>query len=340
MTPAITTSTAPAGVGLAPTFPTEELWRRLARPFDPGEVAEVLLGIPVDVTTQLADAVIATGDEATVLLEAMPTLLRRLRMGSNRHVERSASGIRGPVLWAATTAARSSSFGHPGVYVCCVPGRDYDVVENRVLVAALRTLVQAGHRVRALVGPEGVGDGLARRAVANTDLATSYLGHRAFALVQPAAPNGRRSLRSLASGRGSTAYRPALALLEKAAEPFEPEELMPFCERSTRPHHELLLAAIDALESQGPRLPALRAESGTLIVGPFDYVHPGGGRTGSPHIALLRGHDLVIALDPSRIGVGRVDIAQVDHRRLVSVSTPSEVAEAVNARGQWPPATI
>ncbi len=334
MAVSITTGPGPGEAGFAHCVPTEELWRRLARPFDVGEVAEVLLGIPADVITQLADVVISTGEEATVLLETMPTLLRRLRMGSNDSVERSASGVRGPVLWAETVAARSSSFGHTGVYVCSVPGRDYDVIENRLLVAALKTLVQAGGRVRALIGPEDDNDELASRALINIDMAAHYLGHRALAQVRPSTRTGRRSLRSMASGRGAAAYRPAVALLEKAAEPLEAEELMPFCDRSTRMHHRLLLAAMDALESRGSRLPGLRTESGTLIVGPFDYVSPRPARDGSPRIALLRGRDLVIALDPARVGVGGVDAAQVGCRRLVSVSTPVEVTKVVNAWGR------
>jgi len=313
--------------GLVHDRPTAELWRRLARPFDSGEVAESLLGIPADVVMELADSKVATGPEATAMLDAMPALMRRLKVGHNSHLERSASGVRGPILWAETVAARSSSFGHSGVYVCAIPGRDYDVDENRILADALRSLAASGERLLRSFDGNDYSDPVAQRARENTDTAMRYLGHSALAHVGEGRLKRRRSRSSVASGRRGSGYGPAVRFLDRAQEPFDPEDLMPFCDRATRSHHSLLVAAIEAIESQGDSVPGLRPEAGAIVVGPYLYVHPLGGRTGSPDVGLLYDDRIVIALDP--LGVGGTTVMPdvlVGGRQLRHASTPVDVA--------------
>jgi len=288
-----------------------------------------MLGIPADVISELADSIVAAGPEAAAMLDAMPSLMRRLKVGSNSHLERSAAGVRGPILWAETVAARSSSLGHTGVYVCAIPGRDYDVAENRLLVEALRTVVASGERLLRSFGGGDAGDRVAVRARHHTEIAARYLGHRALAEVGAGNLRYRRSRRSVASGRRGSGYGPAVALLERAEEPFDPEDLMPFCNRATRSHHELLVAAIEALESRGDSVPCLRPEAGTLVVGPFVYVHPRGGRTGSPDIGVLYDDRTTVALDPLGVGAEMVPDDLVGGRRLLHVRTPVEVAELI-----------
>jgi len=320
--------------GLVHSQPTVELWRRLARPFDSGEVSEALLGIPAHVIRELADAIVSTGPEADALLGALPALMRRLRMSSGNHVERGAAGVRGPILWGETIAARSSSFGHEGVFVCSIPGRDYDVAENRALVAALNAVIVSGERLTASFGDHAAEDPVAIAARSNSETAARYLSHRA--LSQVGTTDGKRSRfrRSLVTGRRGAGYEPAIALLERLDEPFAPEELMPYCSRSTRLHHELLVAAIESLESDGRSLPALRNEAKTMIVGPYVYVHPHGGRTGHPDIAVLHDNRITIALDPLGVGHASLPRSLVGDRSIVGLSNTEEIAElVVSTRG-------
>lgn len=313
----------------APTEPTEKLWHRLARPFDSGEIGQVLLGIPAEAVHELADAAVCAGDEATALLDTMPRLIRRLRVGNSQRHERCVAGIKGPVLWAETAAARSSSLGNDGVFVCSIPGRDYDVAENRVLVSALKTIVGAGRRAHARWDPDHLIDPPSARMRANTDLAARYLTHRALAQVQPGARTHRRSLSAIVSGRNATIYRPAVDVLERAAEPLELTDLLSLCRPSCYSHHELLMAAVEAMEVEGRYLPGLRAESGSLIVGPYEYLHPGESRTGTPQIGILRNDKFLIALDPLRAGIDRLHHDLVGARVLDAVTTSKEMAEAI-----------
>ncbi len=317
--------------GLVHSRPTAELWRRLARPFDSAEVSEALLGIPSRVIRELADAIISTGAEADALLKTLPALMRRLRMGSGNHVERGASGVRGPILWSETVAARSSSLGHDGVFVCSIPGRDYDVAENRALVAALRAVVASGERLTTSFGHDAGKDSVAAAARSNAELASRYLGHRALSQVGAGPGSRTRDRRSSISGRRAAGYEPAVALLEKLDEPFAPEELLPYCSRSTRLHHQLLVAAIEKLESGGRSLPALRTEADVMVVGPYVYVHPRGNRTGHPEVAVMHDDRLTIAFDPLGVGHESVPPGLIGDRRLVGVSNTEEVAELIGS---------
>jgi len=294
-------------------------------------VSEALLGIPSRVIVELADAIISTGTEADALLKTLPALMRRLRMGSGNHVERGAAGVRGPILWSETVAARSSSLGHDGVFVCSIPGRDYDVAENRALVAALRAVVVSGERLATSFGRDAGDDAVAVAARSNAELASRYLGHRALSQVGVGQSSRTRDRRSAISGRRGAGYEPAVALLRKLEEPFAPEELMPYCSRSTRRHHQLLVAAIESLESGGRPLPALRTEADAMVVGPYVYVHPRGNRTGHPELAVLYDDRITIAFDPLGVGHETVPPGLLGKRRLVGVSNTEEVAALVRS---------
>jgi len=313
-----------------PTAASERLWNSLARPFDLGEMSEALLGIPSTVARALADMAISTGDEADRLLLDMPSTLRRLRMGSTQNAERSASGIRGPVLWGQTIAARSSSLGHSGVYVCSVPGRVYDVMENRLLVESLRMIAKSGERVQLSVGAFGTTADEAAKAKANAETASRYLGHRSLAQVGSFDRRGRRNWRSLGSGRNSAPYQPAVALLEKVVEPVELGALLDLSAPGTDSQHRLLMTAIDTAGSMGVAIPPLRCEGETLIVGSCDYVHPYSGLTGDRSVGLLRGADMVVALDPTGAGPDHLDANLVGSRHLTMAETEADMARVTN----------
>ncbi|MEM8705254.1 MAG: hypothetical protein AAGE98_02275 [Actinomycetota bacterium] len=253
--------------------PTEELWRRLARPFDLPSTVDALLGLSPDVVQQLAGMLTATCDEAEALITAMPRTLRNLKTAVGAELERCVGELRGPVQWSATLAAQASSLGNKDVYVCASPRRAYDIDENRVLVAALHAVAQAGHHVDRVADDSYEDDGI-RRARHNARLARRYLDHRTLDGVPVEARPSARAIKRTRSGKSSSTYRAAVSMLDRASEPLSLEELAPYCDRRTRVQHGLLLSIIDDLETRGMRVPGLRAESGSLFAGPVEYVHP------------------------------------------------------------------
>lgn len=301
---------------------------RLARPFEIGPVVEALMGIPTKTISQMADAEIATGPDASRLLDAMPHLLRCLRMSSNRHMERSSAGLRGPVLWAETVAARSASFGQADVYVCSVPSRDYDVPENRLLVSALRSIALAGDRLTRDPASEGP-DEVTRLARTNMEKAFRYMEHRTLAQVSPLDRPVRAVVKSVLTGRSAAAYRPAVDQILRSAEPLDAADLSAFCGRHTRTHHAAILALIDAIESSGRRLPALRAENRSLLVGSFEYRHPRCGRTGSKHVGMLLSDDVALLLTDRANRVGDSVAELVGSRRTAVIRRPTDLTAAL-----------
>ncbi|MEO0494426.1 MAG: hypothetical protein AAF081_13540 [Actinomycetota bacterium] len=253
--------------------PTEELWRRLARPFDLPATVDALLGLSPEVVQQLAGMLTATCPEAEALISGMPRTLRNLKTAVGADMERCVGELRGPVQWSATVSAQASSLGNRDVYVCASPRRAYDIDENRVLVAALGAVAEAGrHLDRG--ADDGYEDDSTRRARHNARLARRYLDHRSLDGVQVEGRPSPRAIKRTRGGRSSSSYGAAIAMLDRAAEPLSLEELAPYCDRRTRVQHGLLLSIIDDLEARGMRVPSLRAESGSLFAGPVEYVHP------------------------------------------------------------------
>lgn len=252
---------------------TAELWARLARPFDTVATVEALLGLSREVVEQLIGVLVATCDEAETLLDTLPRTLRHLRTAIGTNHRRCWGELRGPVQWSETLAAQASSFGGQDVYVCATPQRAYDIDENRVLVAALRAVADAGHLVEAMSGDAYDDDGL-RRARANARRARRFLDHRTLSQIPADARPSPRAVKRTRAGKANRHYRPALDLLDRAAEPLGIEELAAWCDRRTRVQHGLLVAVIRELERRGLRVPAVRAERGTLYAGPVAYIHP------------------------------------------------------------------
>ncbi len=244
----------------------------LTRPYDPQRVVSALLGLPPAVTRQLVGTVLATSDEAEHLLEAMPRILRSLAIATTDRPERCVGEIRGPVLWAETMSARSSSAGDPGLYVCATTTRAYDTDENRVLKAALGAIFQAGRHAER--GPDGHTDDAVKRARHNGQQAARLMDHQTLAPLPVVRPTGR-SLRRTRAGSRRHAYRPALALLRRAAEPLGPEHLDVFADERTRAQHDLLAATLQRLEHETGRRPVLRSDHGGLTAGPLRFHHPG-----------------------------------------------------------------
>lgn len=258
--------------GIAPGTGLAVLLQWLARPYDPEKVASALLGLSSRVSRQLVGAVLATSDEAEHLLDAMPTIVRAMAIATTDRPERCHGEIRGPVLWAETMSARSSSAGDPGLFVCATTTKAYDTDENRVLKAALDLVRQAGRQAER--GMDGHTDDVVARARHNGKQAARLLDHQTLAQVPVTRPNGRSLRRTRAGSRRNT-YRPALALLRRAADPVGPLHLNTFADDRTRAQHDLLAAALQHVEDVTGASPVLRSDRGGLTAGPVTFHHPG-----------------------------------------------------------------
>ncbi len=307
----------------------DRIWSRIRRPVDPHGAIEALVGVPRRTARQVIGAATAGSDEATALLAAMPQLIRNLSISTISVPERCMGEIRGPILWSETLAARGSSAGDTSVFVCATVSRAHDTPENRLLVAALETIVRGGRDVERFhaesEGQEAEATLLvdARR---HADLAQRFLDHRTLMDVQPGRSTRRQARRVRHDPRRRT-YRPVAAMLERAAEPLDIATVRLFCNEITTARHDLFVAAIDHLEARGVRVPTLLVVDREIIGGPLRFHHPAlGGRTDASRFGLFVGHtrldvpgglspetgtvtvhnrsDLVAAIDAAIIGDG------------------------------------
>ncbi|MEM9202574.1 MAG: hypothetical protein AAGC53_12975 [Actinomycetota bacterium] len=311
---------------------TSQLWDRLARPFDLTATAESLLGLAPDVVTELAGLSIATCTEADALLEAMPATLRNLKTSVHATLERCVGELRGPVQWSETLAAQGSSLGNRDVYICSSTRRAYDIEENQVLVAALKAVMRAGNRLRELDAHDAAAADL-DRARHNARAARRFLDHRSLESVRLEGRPSTRAIKRTRSGKSARAYRPALAMLDRASEPLALADMAAFCDRRTRVQHGVLLTIIQELERRGLRVPALRAESGSFFAGPVEYLHPRRRRRDGVHGIVIGG--VLVDIDDGRRG-GSADAlastlqARAHGRAVVPIVGPDDVVAAVD----------
>jgi hypothetical protein len=251
--------------------PTHALWAKLHRPFDTPEVVDAMFGLPEDTIDQMIGSRVATGDAAERLLARMPVISRALATDVVKRPERCHGELRGPVLWGETMAARGASAAAPDVFVCAVPRRHYDTNENRVLVAALVAIRDAGRKAD-LLPPEAYDDDTLRLARSNGHKATRWLHSPHLVSVVRTRPTSRE-LRRVSSGSRKGTYTPALRLLQEAMEPLAIEDLLPYCDRQTKAHHRIFVGLTDRLEARGVLVPHVRARDGVLRAGPVEYRH-------------------------------------------------------------------
>jgi hypothetical protein len=286
--------------------PTHDLWEMLRRPFDLAEVVDAALGLPEETVDQLIGSRLATCPESERLLARMPVISRALATTVTSRPERCQGELRGPVLWSETTAARGASAGAPDVFVCSVPRRDYDLEENRVLVAALVAIRDAG-RAADLLPADAYDDETLRQARINGAKATRWLHIAQLAKVPRTRPSGREMRRVRAGSRRAT-YQPALRVLEEALEPLSADDLVSFCDQRTSAHHRLVVELVHRLEAEGVFIPHFRASHGALRAGPVEYYHPRvRGERSKVHGILL--HDLLVDIPDTGAGVRR-DVAE------------------------------
>lgn len=258
--------------------PTDEevfarLHARLARPYEVIGTLSALVGEAPAAITQGVGLALSTSHEAQVLLEGMPGTVRSLATSLQAHNERCIGELRGPVMWSETMSARASSFGDRDLFICAAPSRAYDIDENRVLVAALTIVRDAGRDATDRVtGP--LEDPVLRLARKVGSAAGRWLDHPSLSPIARVRPNPR-ALRRTRSGKHRTTYQPALDLLERAADPISAEEAFRWCRPVVHERHRLLMGLVDRLEQDGRRqVPQFRAERGALLAGPLAF-HPG-----------------------------------------------------------------
>ena len=252
--------------------PLQRIWERLSRPFNTPETVDAILGLSPAVVRQLVGAMIATSDEAIELMQAMPNSIRSLATSMESHAVRCRGDLRGPVLWSETIAARASSFGTEDLFVCAAPARAYDIVQNRVLLAALNAVHQASIDAQG-VSDRAYDDETLHWARRNGDAAQRYMNHPTMKSVTLERPD-KRALNKTRAGKKHATYRPALKVLDRIGEPISLDDLMGLSDQRTFVQHSVLMDLVDRLEARGSRLPEFRAETGVLFAGPIQYHHP------------------------------------------------------------------
>ena len=250
--------------------PTARVWALLDRSVDGSRASAALVGLSPTAAHLMAAVLHATSPETDALLAAMPRLLRSLSVSSTARPERCHGGIRGPILWSETMAARAASVGAGDVVVCSIAERAYDTVENRLLVAALRSIVDAAADVRRASPPGETPTALVRRGQRNGLHAARYLENRALAGVDERRV-GTRERRRVRTAKRARPYRPAVALLERAV---SASDVAALTDPSTAAGHALLADVVETLRTRGHTVPPLRVRHGSLVGGPVTYVHP------------------------------------------------------------------
>lgn len=248
----------------------EALWAAAAAPVDSVRAAETLIGLTPAAARLTAAVVLTTSPEVDVLVAALPRMVRSLTVATNARTERLFGEIRGPIVWNETLAARAATAGDPQLFVCTSLKRAYDTPENRVLVASLRAIADAG----VLVERQGLrtrNSDLARHVRHNAGMAMRYLDHRAITGVSPS-PD-RRDIMRARSGKHRAAYAPALAVLRRVSAPIGPDHVAALSSPRTRAQHAALVTVIDALRRRGRVVPPLRSIGATFAGGPVVFVH-------------------------------------------------------------------
>jgi hypothetical protein len=255
--------------------PMARLWRRLALPVNPVEAADTLLGISPPNARQLLAVALATSPEADELVAGIPMLLRSLAVSTTTKTVRCDGEIRGPVMWAETMAARASSPGAGGVYICASPTKAYDTEPNQVLVAAFMRLYRAAGAAEHEIEegehhprPEDV-----VHARHNGEAVRRALEHRSLHGVSRIKPSGRM-MQKTRTGTKAGVFRTAVALLQRSWAEVGADDLDDMLDPATRSQHELAADIVEILDFKDILHDRLRIVDGALVGGPFEYRHP------------------------------------------------------------------
>ncbi len=312
--------------------PLDQIWFRLSRPFDVVGTVAALTGLSLAAVSQLVSMIVATSPEAARVLDHFPSTVRSLATSIQTHAERCVGSLRGPVLWSETMSARASSFGDEGLFVCMAPSRAYDIEENQVLVRALLDIADAAKEAEAASVDGAYEDAALGSARRNGTDAALYASHPSLQRVTRKRPNPR-AVKRTRSGKHARSYAPALAMLERTANPVDAADIRAWCDARTRAQHAAFAGIVRRLEALGGRLPPYRVERGALYAGPVQYRH---GRAIGDHAALsgIVIGDLLVDV-PDRIGDPNRKRAESQlhqrsgHRRSMVVMDEDDLDRAV-----------
>lgn len=278
---------------------TAALWEMLARPLEPARAAEALLGISYNAAQVMTNALFVTSPEADDLLEEMPRAVRSLTISSAQAMELCHGEVRGPIQWAETMSLRGGMAGDESFFVCSSPRRAYDTPQNRVLVAALLSVAQAASMVDA--GTLRDRDTpFARHIRHNGATARRYLEHRALAGVPRGRVSGRDRNRTRSATRSKT-YGPALAVLERAAEPMTADEVALVSDSDTARMHAVAVMTVAELRLRGLAQSPLRVRDRVVSSDPFLFAHPRARLPMGSATGVLVGGRPVSATEPEEV---------------------------------------
>lgn len=266
------TATPPAASPRRLEHPTTRLWSAFEPEAQQRSRLSVLCGVPPQLADDVMLLAMARSRPAVGLIGRSDELLRSLAHQTVVATERCVGHVRGPILWSETITAWASGVGVDDVFVCTSPRRDFDVVENRLVVWLLRRLVAAGRRTsgdgRVYFTPE-----ILERVTSHGRAAQQLLGHRHLRTVTVRKPTGKE-MRMVRKSRHHAAYATAVRLAERVPSPFEADEVRALCTQTTVEHHRVMAAIGDALASRGQAVPMLRIRGDMVELGPLRYRNP------------------------------------------------------------------
>jgi hypothetical protein len=245
--------------------------------------AAALTGVDVNELTDALSIALAASDEARRLLDGMELRIRTLKTGIATSSVRCEHSVRGPVQWAETITARANALGNEDVFVCSAATRTFDTVENRVLVAALDAIARAAKALRGPVGEKVPVDARAR-VLENATEARHWRAHPRLAAVRGGRLSGRDAAR-LRGGHRLARLAPVIAVRQRVAEPFQPEDLHSLSDDETRRYQAFILEVVDTLAGRGLLPDQLGLVDGTITAGGLTLRHPSSVGSSRPGLA-------------------------------------------------------
>jgi hypothetical protein len=168
--------------------------------------AAALLQLPAGDVRALGGLQFLTSDEVGMLLERLPSLLRRLATTTAHEEEWSSERIRGAVQWGTTIAVRNAT-GMRHLYVTHPSRRAYQTPENEMLVFLLDEVVRLG---RLSGWRRSTSDFVGSTVSTRVGDAERWMQARPLAQVvrRPLSPQAVSRIRS---GRSKRRYGPVIA---------------------------------------------------------------------------------------------------------------------------------
>lgn len=316
-------------------------------------IAVALLQLPANELELLRSLHLLLAAETARLVDAAPQIARHLRTTTTATLERQSDRVRGPIDWPSTIAA-SAGEGRRYAFATRPPERDYSTPENRLLVASLRAVVDAG----MVLGWEGRHGGISevirrRRNDAAAVIASPMLRHL---VPPPEASDGRRVLQ----GRAARRFEPVSRfwrLHERLNRLQDPALLRQMVESTALLAGTdgallevlVLLDVLDALRERGWRRARFALIQGQIRVrhirrnDTLDVHYQGlpGGLAGR-YEAVLRSHGLAasalrpdLAFDHRASGRRVVSIVEVKYRRSASDAVRASLLDLLAYRDNY-----